>query len=120
MKKLALTGQTAEAEIVNFLKMDVVVDWDTKHKGVTVDEEWVKELLRRCAHIHWVAMGEHEKRVSGRGKAELEHEGWQQLAQTGMPADVIELAKAFCAQWTVQKRGTANVNMHPPGGPPIR
>lgn len=107
--------------IVEFLKrgkkIDPDVNADTERKGTTVDDDWVKELLWRCADIHWVAMGEHKKRVSGKGKADLEHEGW---AQTGMSTEDIEFAKAFVAQWTVQKRGTANANMHPPGGPPIR
>jgi hypothetical protein len=115
-KELEL-GDTLEAEakiIASFLKSPKRIDPFLERKGITVDEEWVKELLRRCAHIHWVEMEEYEKRVSGRGKAELEHEDWH---QTGMPAWVIEFGKAFFAQWEVQKAGTANVNMNPPGGP---
>lgn len=118
MKKRAAQKQSIEAEIVDFLKMEKTIDYDTKRRGITVNEEWVKELLWRCSHVHWVAMEEHEKRVSGEGRAELhDDEGW---CQTGMSRSTIEHAKAFFAQWNVQKRGGTGANMHPPGGPPIR
>jgi predicted RNA binding protein YcfA (HicA-like mRNA interferase family) len=116
IKKITLE-KSFEFEIVDFLKREKTISPEAaKRKGKTVDAEWVKALLQRCAHVHWVAMGEHEKIASGKGKADLEHEGWQELAQTGMSAEAIEIAKAFSAQWTVQQRGSAHRNMHPPGG----
>jgi hypothetical protein len=117
MKKLELDLQPIEAQIVEFLKTDKKIDADinadTKRKGMTVDEEWVKELLWRCADIHWVAMDEYETRANPeKGKAELAD------IDLKLSKWVAENYKKFYSQWNIRKRGASGANMHPPGGPP--
>ncbi len=107
-----------ETQIVEFLKRDKRISWDGTGKGMVVDREWVKALLVRCAHAHWVAMAEYEDRVSGKGKAELGNIG-AKLAAHGWGAQQIEEAKEVWLEWHVQQRGGAGQNLHPPGGPPI-
>ncbi len=108
MKKLAL-AKSFEFEIVDFLKKPVVVDWETEHKGVTVDVEWVKTLLWHCAHVHWMEMLEHENKANPNYKAEAEAD----LAQR---PDWSDEAKDFLRSSWTRKRGATGKNMNPRPG----